>query len=464
MKIELKALTQNQIENIHELTMQLLWKYGIEINSSEAREKFKKNGGIIDGRIVKIPKKLVDKALETVPSEFEFKARNQEYNIKIGENHRTMFVPTLGPVYTIDRNGNRVRVQMEDLINFLKLSHTSNYCDISCSMLVFPEGDNPHKMLYNQMLAAIKYSDKLLLGLTSNKKVAEDTIEMARISTGFDNGFYVLGSANGLSPMAWDENMLDSIKVYAEAQQPLAISVCSMAGFTSHISVEGTLISNNAEILSGIVYSQLCRSGAPVIYGNTSTASDMKTMGLAIGAPEAGLISTAAGQLARFYGVPYRGGGGLSDAKDMDTQAGIEAATNLFLTVGNNVDIAFHSLGIMDSFNTISYHKWIMDEEILGRIYAFKKKMKFDSELVDIIGEIGNGNYLQQKDTMMGFRDAFFMPEISDRNNYSVWESRGVTCKSKAIDLVNERLESYVMPELDSNVEKELNRICDENN
>lgn len=146
---------------------------------------------------------------------------------------------------------------------------------------------------------------------------------------------------------------------YAANNQPLVLACCSMAGFTSPTTLSATVIQNNAEILAGIVLSQLVRPGAPVVYGNTSTITDMSSMNLCIGAPEYQLISTAASQLEKYYKIPYRSGGGLTDAKDPDIQAGIEATTNLLLSIANGVNFILHAVGIMESFMSVSYEKWI---------------------------------------------------------------------------------------------------------
>jgi len=457
----MKRLVEN-IEKIHDLTLGLLEKHGITMDNEDAIKTFKKNGAHIENNRVFIPRLLIEASLQSIPSEFELKARNPVHNIRVGLPHKTLFGPSAGVLYVLNKEGHRIRGTMNDLENFHKLSHSSDFCDISCAGLLYPESTDPQKILYEQMMSAIRFSDKSLLGLTNNKKIAEDTIEMARIATQSGEGHYVMGIVNSLSPMSWDENMLDAIKIFAEKNQPLVIACCSMAGFTSHISLEGTLVSNNAEILSGLVYSQLIRPGAPVIYGNTSAVSDMRTVGLAIGAPETAVISTAACQLARYYGVPFRSGGGLSDAKDLDAQAGIEATTNLMFTMANKVDVAFHSLGILESFNTISYQKWIMDEEILARIFVLEKEMNgFSDSLIDVIGEVGTKNYLEHPDTMKHFREAFFLPKVSDRFGYSTWEARGIDIKSKTNQLVEKRLRDYQEPVLDITIAKALNQFLE---
>ena len=66
------------------------------------------------------------------------------------------------------------------------------------------------------------------------------------------------------------------------------------------MTLAGTIVVDNAQQLAGIVFSQLCREGLPVIYGSTSTSCDMRFASPAIGSPEASLITIATAELAKL--------------------------------------------------------------------------------------------------------------------------------------------------------------------
>jgi len=283
---------------------------------------------------------------------------------------------------------------------------------------------------------------------------------MARIAAGNMGEHYIIGIVNSLSPMAWDERMLEGIWAYAGKRQPLVITCCSMAGFTSPTTLATTLVQNNAEILAGIILAQLINPGTPVVYGNTSTVTDMQTMNLCIGAPEYALLSTASAQLARFYGLPYRSGGGLTDAKEVDAQAGIEAMTNLLYTMANNVDFVLHSVGIMESFLCINYEKWIMDEEILGRILRMLRGVgELPDGAVDLLSEVDpSGHFLDQPDTLLNFRNVFFRPALSDRSNWDSWVKKKKSFREAVHEIWKSRLMNFTPPELPLATETELKR------
>jgi len=456
-----EALTKGQIFDIHSLTLDLLENTGIAMHHEPSRKIFAQNGADIKGEIVRIPGALVTEMLKGLPESFTVAGRNPQYAIKIGAGNDPVWGPAAGPVFVTDSNKNRHPGTLKDLKNFLALSQSSPYVGVACAGILSPTDIIPREKHLKAMMETIRISDKPLVGLALGKKVSDDCIELARIAAGDQGEHYIIGIVNSLSPMAWDERMLEAIWSYAGKRQPVIVTCCSMAGFTSPTTLASTLVQNNAEVLAGIILCQLINPGTPVVYGNTSTITDMLTMNLCIGAPEYVLLSTACAQLAGFYGVPFRSGGGLSDAKELDPQAGIESTTNLLFTMANQVDFVLHALGVMESFLSISYEKWIMDEEILGRIYRLRRGIgELPQNAGVMISKVGAaGHYLDQPDTMLNFRDVFHRPLISDRGNWDSWLGKEKTYAQKAADACQTRLQNFNPPELSISVESEL-KLC----
>ncbi len=64
------------------------------------------------------------------------------------------------------------------------------------------------------------------------------------------------------------------------------IASMAMAGSTAPVNLAGVLVQTNAEILAGIVLTQLVRKGTPVIYGSYSTAMDLRLGTSPLGHPK----------------------------------------------------------------------------------------------------------------------------------------------------------------------------------
>jgi trimethylamine--corrinoid protein Co-methyltransferase len=85
---------------------------------------------------------------------------------------------------------------------------------------------------------------------------------------------------------------------------PDTILSMAMAGASAPVTLAGTLVTHNAEVLSGVVLSQLAERGSPVIYGSSTTAIDLRLATASVGSPELALISAACAQLAQRYALP----------------------------------------------------------------------------------------------------------------------------------------------------------------
>jgi trimethylamine--corrinoid protein Co-methyltransferase len=201
-----------------------------------------------------------------------------------------------------------------------------------------------------------------------------------------------------------------------------------MAGSTAPITLAGLLAMQNAEMLAGIVLSQLVRPGTPVIYGTTSTNVDMRSGALAIGSPELAQVVAGHQQLVRFYGLPSRGSGALTDANYPNAQAGLESMMGMLTVVNSGADFVLHAAGILSSYLAFSREKFVLDDEICGRVRRFHRPLVVDDETLayDAIARVGpGGHFLMEDQTVERCRTEFWQPEVSDRTGLDDWLQEG---------------------------------------
>ena len=463
MRITMQALTPEQVDRIHAQTLELLWTHGIELNCEEARATFAKHGARVEREQVYIPPKLVEEAVKAAPSRFTLHARDVKKTIEVGKGCRTAILACSGIPNIIDKSGNQHQVTFEHYKDMLRMTQTSPVIGVVNSGSLYPTSISSQHSLYLQMLLTLSMTDLPFLGQTEGKAVSKDCIEFARITTGISDKVVAAGICNSLSPMAWDKSMLEGIRAYAEEGQATNISCCSLAGATGPIYLMGGILQANAEVLAGITYSQLICPGAPVIYGTTSSVMDMRSMGLSLGTPEYSLISTGCSQMAAFYDIPFRGGGGLSDSKSIDAQAGIEAALNLMVSLNNGIDFMIQGIGVLEAYMSMSLSKWVMDEDIVLRIRRVQDGLgEYPDDLTQVIADgFDAGNYLSHESTMMEFRTELFQPMLADRRGYELWNAEGKTYSDMANECVERRLASYKMPELDSDAKRHIESIIE---
>ncbi len=184
----------------------------------------------------------------------------------------------------------------------------------------------------------------------------------------------------------------------------------------------------NAEILSGLVLTQLVSPGTPFVYSPASAVPNMQSAGYITGSPESNLINIIGLQVARdLYGLPTRTMAGLTDAKVVDCQAGYETMQNYFTLILAGTHLINECMGTLDSIMTVSYEKFMIDEEILSRMLRILKGIETNDEAFDIsiIQDIGQtGSYLMHPFTVAKCRD-MWTPTVADWNMYEIWKNAG---------------------------------------
>jgi trimethylamine--corrinoid protein Co-methyltransferase len=228
----------------------------------------------------------------------------------------------------------------------------------------------------------------------------------------------------------------------------------------SPITIVSALAQQNAEALAGITLTQLVNPGAPVIYGGFTTNTDMKSGSPAFGTPEAASALLIGAQLARRYGLPYRGSGSLNTSKVPDAQAAYESLWTLWPAVLAHTNFIHHAAGWLESGLTASLEKFIIDAENLAMFHHFLQEITIDKEslALDMIAEVGpGGHHFGTPHTQARFESEFYQPFISDRLNYETWKVAGEFDAAQRATLVwKALLDAYEAPELDPVVRERL--------
>ena len=270
----------------------------------------------------------------------------------------------------------------------------------------------------------------------------------------------LLSIVNSVSPLQWDVKNVGSALEYARLRQPVALTPEIMAGTTGPVTLAGTMVQHNAEVLSMLTLMQLMYPGTPVLFGAASTITDMRTSMLRLGAPELGLMHVGFAQLAKRYKIPTRGVAGVSDSKTLDVQAGYETAFNLLLAVLAGINFITYALGSLDLSLSISYEKIITDHDLIGMVERLVKGVDVSDETLalDVIDEIGpGGHFLAHKHTRDHHQKEHFIPQLLDTQSYESWaKAESKDLKDKAREEVERILREHQHPHLDKDLEKEL--------
>jgi len=186
---------------------------------------------------------------------------------------------------------------------------------------------------------------------------------------------------------------------------------------------------------------------------------DMKAMTSAVGAPETAMIASATAQMARYYKVPCRAGGMLTDAHCADAQALAEGTLLLSTAVRAGANFIFHAAGQMGSYISMGFEKWIIDEEVCAIIRRLFTPMEITAETIDVdtIKNVGvGGEYLTHPKTFEQFRN-LYQPGLFNRKTYEKWVVSGAHPISEtSSQILKQRMDEYQVPSIDPDIKKEI--------
>ena len=457
-----EPMDQGQIERIDAASMDILENVGVQFRDPIALEHWKRAGAKVDGERVYLDRGLVRSLIATIPETFTYHARDPQKSLPFGGDH-SIFVPMTGAPYLRDLEDTRRNPTLADLANFHKLSHMLPAIQSSAHHIVEPY-DHPISQRHLRITySSMKHSDKTFMGMTTSPRNAEDVMDMCAILFGADfmeTHAVCSGNINGNSPLVWDETMLGALRAFAKRNQPVLCSPFVLGGANTPASVAPTVAQLNAEALSALAYTQVVRRGTPAIYGHYLATVSMKSGAPMAGTPEISLMNFMIGQMARYYGVPWRSSNTLGGAKTFDAQAGYESAMTLNAVLMAGCNYVWHSAGWNEAGMHCSTAKFVVDAEMCAMGYRMAEGIRWDDfeDAMAAVKDIGpGGHYLGHPHTLENFQRAFFMPELFDNNSIEQWTAEGAKeITQRALEHARALLKDYEEPKIDAVTDEAL--------
>jgi len=465
---QLKLLRQNEIEEIHQRALDVLQQIGCFFESEKALDVLESHGAVIDRstRIAKIPRNLVEKAIEQCPSSLLLAARDPKRDIH-AEGDRVYFGPGTLPVKVRDLETGEVRMgRYKDCEDFARLIDALEFVHFFKAMIT-PTDVNTKIPELHMVNAAYNNTTKQISSTSLSVEGAMDLFRMGRAVAGGPEAFrqrpMIIINMLAVSPLQWSEVNIEAIMALAKEGCPLIIGSEPQGGTTGPAPLAGQVMLNVAETLAGITLAQLVQPNTPVMWGNVGSLSDMRSGLFASGAVELGMINAAMNQMAKFYRLPTYSTGGMSDAKVSDAQAGVEKslqALTVALAGGNYIHDA---AGLMESCLICSYEQYVIDNEMLGMVARVLDGIRVTPETLSFeqIKEVGpRGNFMGLRHTLNHIRSEHYLPRLFDRTTYDTWEANGARdIREVARDKAREILATHQPEPLPAEVKDELQAI-----
>ncbi|MBN1314963.1 MAG: trimethylamine methyltransferase family protein, partial [Anaerolineales bacterium] len=177
------------------------------------------------------------------------------------------------------------------------------------------------------------------------------------------------------------------------------------------------------------------------------------------------MMIVAHADLCRFYNLPCRSGGALTDAHGVDAQAAYESMMSLLTTANSGVDFVLHAGGILSSYLAFSFEKFVLDEEICSMVRRFQRGIVVEPDTLayDVIARVGSGgNYLMENHTLERYRNEFWLPSVFSRMGIEKWQQAGrPDVTQRAGRYWKELVAEHQDPPLDGDIARQLQKYVE---
>lgn len=460
--ISFSILSKEKIEKIHEASLTLMQKVGMKVGGERALKLFKDSGAEVGpGGLVKIPERLVNRALETVPKELTLYTRDGKPNMVINSENRVYFGTHSDQLEFVDPFSGGVRKFLHsDIKTMCKVADylPNIYFVLSVGMTA---DIRPEVQTQSTFLETLKNFSKTINFSTNDIDSLQECIDMAAMVAGgldkLQEKPFIFNYCEPIPPLTHPTESTEKLYISAENRIPVVYMPYSMMGGTAPMSFAANFAQCNAEFLAGLVLHQLVSEGAPIIYGAMPSIFDMRTTIGSYGAPEFHLGVAAMSEISNYYGIPFYGTAGCSDAKVIDEQAVSEATAEIMSTLLSKANI-IHDVGVMDHCNSVSPEMVVLADEIIEGLKHYVMGVEVnDTELaLDVIEKVGpGGHYLDEEHTSDNFRKVWYPQYFSRKMQNEDTSQISGKIKSKIKDI----MENHKVPELDAAIVKELSKL-----
>ncbi len=469
-KVKSSLLSEDDLDSIHWATLEVMENTGIKIHSEKALKILEDAGAFVDSKkhLAKIPAYLVEEALRKAPKHIRLHARNPRFDIKLDGKHVYFSTDGIG-VATIDfETGEKRDSTKKDVATTAIIADALDDLHIYWPMVVASDVP-PQAHVLHELEASLNNTEKpITMNSTSKFEEAIYEVKMLAAVVGGEEELRKRPIAHAfectVSPLTLDEGATDAALEFSRVGIPVAFMGMPHAGMTAPITLAGTMVINNAEVLSSFTIIEMANPGAPIMYSAVPSMPDMRTGQYGGGTPESALLFAAGAAIARYYDIPSMVGGFGPSAKIPGPQAAYESVFFALTPALVGADILC-GIGLLDGDTLLSFEQLIIDYEIGTILLRLIRGFDVNDETLalDLINKVGpGGNYLIERHTLAHVQECW-RPMISNVSSYKAWVDAGSKdVVQVAREKVKEILATHEPVPLDADVRKRVSLIVSE--
>ncbi len=460
---KIEFLTYALIARILDEAFQLMQKPGIKVQSSPARVLLINAGATAEGDVLKIPEKIVRKALDTVPAEFHLYDRSGNPRVHYGGD-TVQFDPGSSGVHILDPETLEHKPSFTpDLVRLVKVAEMLPQYDAQSTAVVCNEVPKEIGDLY-RLYIVLLYSKKPIVTGSFSLQTLGTMIDMLAVFSGSRQALadkpQAVFDVCPSPPLIWSDFGGGNLIELARENVPAELISMPLAGAAAPVTLLGSVVQHAAESLSGIAIHQLANPGAPIVWGGAPAIFDMRRGTTPMGAIETAMIDAAYAQVGKSLNLPTHAYLGASDTKIVDAQAGMESGISALVGALAGINM-ISGAGMLDFLACQSPEKLVVDAEGIAMTQRLLAGIEVRTETLATAMFEGinfKGDFLKQKITRDLFSKEQNLPSaVIDRESNRGWQASGsLDTFARAKIRTYELLAAYKRPDYPADLELKL--------
>jgi trimethylamine--corrinoid protein Co-methyltransferase len=456
------------MERIIAEAREVLCKLGVEIHNRSVLDLLGDHGAEVDvgKQNARLTEHLLDQALSTVPRSFKL------YDVLGNETHdfqgdNVYFTPGSTAINILDNgSGEMRRPTTADYIRYVKLTSELEHLAAQSTALIPADVHERISDSYRLYLSLL-YGEKPVVTGAFTVEAFEIMKDLQVAVRGSDAALgakpLTIFSCCPTAPIKWSNVTSQNLVDCARWLIPVELVSMPLSGFMAPVTLVGSLIQQTAENLSGVVISQLANPGHPLLYGGSPAIFDVRFETTPMGAVETMMLDCASSEIGKRLGMPTQGYIVLSDAKQLDAQAGLETGMGAILAALSGIN-SISGPGMLDFESCQSLEKLVVDNEICGMTYRLLRgiEAREDFPALPLFEELRREKHLLIADhTRRHLREEITFPgAVIDRANRARWLKAGrLSLWERAAREASRLIQGYTPSRLPQETKLELTRL-----
>jgi len=457
----LQLLGPEQIREVHRYSVQILEDTGIKVESRTALNIFNKSDGIkIREDVVYIQDELIDHAIRQAPSNIEIFRRTGEHAFHLGSKQgaNTHFGIGVTNSWFQDIESKRVeRFTRKHMQHSTKLGDLLENYEMISTLGVASDAPVDKLDMYATLDMYANTTKPLVLLISGENKINEVFDLLSALHGDISLRPFCIPYVNPITPLVLNKATTDKMIASIRRRLPLMYSNYGMYGGSSPITEGGSLALLNAELLAGLVFSQLLQEGSEIILGSLPAAFDMTSMG-SLYTPSSYLLNLACAEMMNFYEIPHCGTSGSSSGRGADLQASGNLWLNHLSSCLGKIGCAPFVGGNFDSM-AFSPSTVVLSGQIIGEARKFARGFELDKHSINLqeINLVGHGgDYFTSQQTLASLQELSQTEPLWSSLSLETWEQRDRPTVEK--ELIDQTRDLYARAQKESEASMELIR------